>query len=632
MKNFIIGTAGHIDHGKTSLIRALTGRDTDRLEEEKRRGITIDLGFTYFTLTNGDQAGIIDVPGHEKFIKNMLAGVGGMDMVMMVIAADEGIMPQTREHLDILSILNIRQGIIVLTKIDMVEPDWLEMVIEEIREEMGGTFLQDAPIMPISSLTGEGIESLKFEITRFAEKTSVKSTETAMRLAVDRVFTIGGFGTVVTGTQVEGVLNIGEEVTIYPVGKTAKIRNLQVHGNNVSTSYAGQRVAINLSNIKRNELERGCVLAEKDTMEETMMLDVRLDLLKSTDRELLNRTRVRLYQGTSEILCRVILLDREQLQAGESCYAQLRLEEKTAVKVKDYFVLRFYSPMETIGGGIILDPNPLKRKRFDTESLQDLQMIEKGAAIDIMEYFIKKYKDDYHSIDQIFYRVGTSVKEAEQNLNQLVADNKAVMLTRDWIVHYTVIAMLEKKLSSILNRYHEQNPLKTGMSKEELRSKMYAGKPKSADAVIQYFLSCGVLRITDQTIALSEFKVHYTSSQIKLKEQLEEIYFGNRYTVPSNAELVKQFKNQQEVLQVQQSMVEEGILVKIESQVCLHVDYYQKALIELKNFIEKNGTITIAEFRDLIDTSRKYALLILEYFDKEKITKKIEDARILYTN
>ncbi len=631
MKNFIIGTAGHIDHGKTSLIRALTGRETDRLEEEKRRGITIDLGFTYFALNNEEQAGIIDVPGHEKFIKNMLAGVGGMDMVLMVIAADEGIMPQTREHLDILTILNMKQGIVVLTKTDMVEEDWLEMVKEEIHEEIENTFLKDAPIIPVSSLTGDGIEELKNEITAMAMMAAGKSCETPIRLPIDRVFTIGGFGTVVTGTQIEGVLNVGDEVIVYPFGENAKIRNLQVHGNNVATSYAGQRVAVNLANIKKDALERGCILAEKNSMEETMMLDVKLELLKNTDRELPNRTRVRLYHGTSEVLCRVILLDREVLKAGESCFAQLRLEEKTAARIHDYFVLRFYSPMETIGGGIVLDPNPLKHKRFQLEILDDLSIREHGSSKDLMECILKKHHDSLQTRESLIHLTGNGKSAAEQDLEQLICEKKVVPLGKEYVVHQTTIQFLREKTGQIIRGFHEKFPLKEGISKEELRNKLYPGKSKWADAMLSYFLEEGFIKITEQMIAMADFKIQFSKEQSQMKEQLEKLYLESGYAAPTNGEVARQYKNQQEVLQILQSMWEEGILIKLDLQTFLHQSWYQKARDELELFLEKNGTITIAEFRDLIETSRKYALLILEYFDNNKITKKVEDARMLFT-
>lgn len=629
MKNIIIGTAGHIDHGKTSLIRALTGRETDRLEEEKRRGITIDLGFTYFNLSNGEKAGIIDVPGHEKFIKNMLAGVGGMDLVLMVIAADEGIMPQTREHLDILSILNIKQGIVVLTKKDMVEDEWLQMVVEDIKEEIQDSFLKNAPIIPVSSITGEGIDVLKNEITKMTEIVSTKNIHVPFRIPIDRVFSVDGFGTVVTGTQIEGTLNVGDEVTIYPTNEFTKIRNIQVHGEKVSSSFAGQRVAINLANIKKSAIARGDTLAEKQSMEETMMIDVKLNLLKNTNRELDNRTRVRLYHGTSEILCRVVLLNKDVIKASGSCYAQLRLEEKIAVKKDDYFVLRFYSPMETIGGGIILDPNPSKHKRYDEEVLKELELREVGSTKDILECLFKRYSYSFYTVDFIISKLAKEKEEAEKLIQELIDENKIIMLSNELIIHHTTMTALDKKLSDILRQYHEQNPLKLGMSKEELRNKLFKGKNKWADLFLNYFCNNGRIHIVEQMVALNDFEIQYSKEQLEIKKQLEEIYYNSKFTVPLISELVYNYKNEQEVLQIIQKLKEEDVLIRIDANIYLHRLNYDKALNELQSFIRENGSITVAQFRDLIETSRKYALPILEYFDEEKITKKVEDTRIL---
>lgn len=350
MKNIIIGTAGHIDHGKTTLIKALTGRNTDRWEEEQRRGITIDLGFTYFDLKNGDRVGIIDVPGHEKFINNMVAGVVGMDLVMLVVAADEGIMPQTREHMDILGLLGIEKSILVINKCDLVDEEWLELVEEEIKEELEGTFLEDAPIVEVSAATGEGIPHLIDVIEQMtAKEVEPKEINTIPRLPIDRAFTLSGFGTIITGTLLTGSISKEDVLEMYPIGKECRIRSIQVHGQDVDRCYAGQRVAINLSNVKKKEIARGCVLAPPNSMKNTMLLDVKLNMLPSSMRVLTNHARLHFFTGTSEVLCRAVLLDKEDLGPGESGYVQLRLEEEVALRRGDKFVVRFYSPMETIG-------------------------------------------------------------------------------------------------------------------------------------------------------------------------------------------------------------------------------------------------------------------------------------------
>ncbi|MEG1583979.1 MAG: selenocysteine-specific translation elongation factor, partial [Anaerovorax sp.] len=381
MHNVIVGTAGHVDHGKTCLIKALTGIETDRLKEEKKRGITIELGFADLKNTGEQHIGIIDVPGHERFVRNMLAGIGGIDIVLLVVAADEGIMPQTVEHFEILKMLNIHKGIVVLTKVDLVEEEWLEIVKEDVQDTVAGTFLEGAPVVEVSSFTGKNIDMLKEMICELAKGSGQRREESSLlRIPIDRVFTIDGFGTVVTGTLTEGSVRVGDEVALYPVGKTAKVRTLQVHGKMVDQAVAGQRTAVNLTNIKKEELERGYVLGAKGSMKNTMMLDVKIDLFKDSPRSLVNGSRLHLYYGAAEVLCKAILLESEEIHSGESTFAQLRLEKEIAVKKGDRFIIRFYSPVETIGGGMILDANPKKHKRFQAQTLADFQIKSEGDS------------------------------------------------------------------------------------------------------------------------------------------------------------------------------------------------------------------------------------------------------------
>ncbi len=390
MKNIIVGTAGHIDHGKTALIKALTGRNTDRWEEEQRRGITIDLGFTYFDLPGGDRVGIIDVPGHERFINNMVAGVVGMDLVLLVIAADEGIMPQTKEHVDILNLLGIEKSIIVLNKCDLVDEEWLELVEEEVKEELEGTFLSKAPVVKVSAATGQGLDGLIGLIERMtSDEVAAKDIQTIPRLPVDRAFSLSGFGTIITGTLVSGTITREDTLEMYPVGKECKIRSIQVHGQDKEACYAGQRVAINLSNVKKREIKRGCVLAPKNSMKNTDLLDVKLQVLDSSMRILTNHMRLHFFTGTSEVLCRAVLLNKEEIGPGESGYVQLRLEEEVAVRRGDKFVVRFYSPMETIGGGVVLEPNPGVKRRFRQEVIEELERKESGSTADVIELHVK---------------------------------------------------------------------------------------------------------------------------------------------------------------------------------------------------------------------------------------------------
>ena len=389
MKNVILGTAGHIDHGKTTLIKALTGRETDNLKEEKQRGISINLGFTYFDLPSKKRVGIVDVPGHEKFIKNMLAGACGIDIVLLVVAADEGVMPQTVEHLDILNYLGVKKGIIVLTKCDLVDEDFISLVKDEVKEKTKGLFIENAPIVEVDSVSGRGLEELVKKIDEISEDIEEKKIDAPARMSIDRVFSLKGFGTIVTGTLIEGKISIDDEMTIYPSEKKVKVRNLQVHGCDVKTAYAGQRTAINLSNIKVSEIQRGDVIAETGSVEESMMIDVNISLVEHCKKSLKHWDRIRVFHGTKQILCRIVPLNEDEIPYGESGYAQLRLEEKIVAKKVDRFIIRSYSPMDTIGGGIIIDTAPKKHKIYDESVIETLKIKEKGELKDIIEEYLK---------------------------------------------------------------------------------------------------------------------------------------------------------------------------------------------------------------------------------------------------
>ena len=471
MKNIIIGTAGHIDHGKTTLIKALTGRETDTLKEEKKRGISINLGFTYFDLPSKKRAGIVDVPGHEKFIKNMLAGASGLDMVLLVVAADEGVMPQTVEHLDILTYLNIKNGMIVLTKSDTVDEEFRELVKEDIRENVQGTFLEEAEIIEVDSISRKGLDELISKIDDMTEEIEDKNLNSPARLNIDRVFSIKGFGTVVTGTLIEGKISVDDDLVIYPKELPTKIRSIQVHGESVDTAYAGQRTAINISNVKVEEIERGDVLASVNSLEEAMMLDVKLSIVKHMNIGLKHWDRLRLYHGTREILCRAVPLEVEEINPGESGFVQLRLEESIVAKKGDKFVVRRYSPMETIGGGVIVDTNPRKHKRFDKNVIEALAVKEKGELTDILEEYIKANSKNYPNIKDIMSYSGENEANIKEALNKLIEENKIVAVNNMYM-HIIQYDKLKEVLLKTLQDYHKKFRLRKGMVKEETRSKI----------------------------------------------------------------------------------------------------------------------------------------------------------------
>ncbi|SHI50885.1 selenocysteine-specific elongation factor [Geosporobacter subterraneus DSM 17957] len=630
VKNVIIGTAGHIDHGKTTLIKALTGTDTDRLLEEKKRGITIDLGFTHFDLPSGRRAGIIDVPGHERFIKNMLAGVGGIDIVLLVIAADEGFMPQTQEHLDILSILDVKKGIIVITKVDLVDEEWLGLVQEEIREKVKDTFLKDAPMIPVSSTKGLGLDELVRRIDLYTEETEEKNTSIPFRLPIDRVFTMSGFGTVVTGTMIEGCVHEGDQLTIYPQDIPAKVRSLHVHGKNVKAAYAGQRVAINLTGIKKEDIQRGNVAAEQNSMKETMMLDVKLNMLKHAERTIDNRDRLRLYHGTAEILCRIVLLDREEVKPGESCYAQLRMEESIVAKRGDHFVIRFYSPMETIGGGIILEPNPVKHKRFKEDTIEELKVKEEGSPEEILEKVILRFNDTFENISFYATQTGLGENAIERIVDRLDEKGTIKKFSGTVPIHIDYLTKLETNIIKVLQDFHGHNPLKTGMGKEELRNKIKVKiKGKLFDEVLDHFIQQKVIRLDSSLVALADFEIKYSPEQLMILKEIEELYLKGEFQTPSPEEFLNSKKNDHKYREVLEALVDRKQLVKISDDILFHVKNYEKAKEMLKQYIQEHGEISLSEFRDLIHTTRKYALPLIENFDQNKITKRIGEKRVL---
>jgi selenocysteine-specific elongation factor len=632
MRNIIIGTAGHIDHGKTTLIKALTGRETDRWEEEKRRGITIDLGFTYFDLPDGSKAGIIDVPGHEKFIKNMLAGVVGMDMVLLVIAADEGIMPQTTEHLNILNLLGVENGIVVMTKCDMADEEWISLVKEDIKESLKSTFLECAKIVEVSSKTGQGIDKLIQEITNLAQQ-GVRERElnTIPRLPIDRAFSITGFGTVITGTLISGILKKGDEVEIYPVNKLCKVRNIQVHSSDSEKAYAGQRTAINLSNIKKTDIYRGCVIAPVNSMRNTMMLDVKLNMLKSTKRTIINRSRLHLYTGTSEILCRVVLLDRDELTPGESCYAQLRLEEEIAVRRGDKFIVRFYSPLETVGGGEIIEPVPMKKKRFDEDLIEELRIKEKGTGADVIEKIIKE-ANDHVSVSQLAKTTALSEIEIKDNIEILEQEEKITLfkVKNDiYVWHKSFEIELEERLEKYLFNYHKENKYQKGSKKSEIKSKFLPNmKQLLFDMVIVYFLEKGFINQQDEFISLSYFSIEYDDNYKKIEEKTLQILNDVKFEFIKSDELFQKI-NYPMADDVISLMILDKILIKF-NDILTTMKLYEEAKQILTEFLDNNKRISAAQYRDLLNTNRKMAITLLEHFDMIKLTKRVENDRIFY--
>ncbi len=637
MKNIIVGTAGHIDHGKTTLIRALTGRNTDRWEEEQRRGITIDLGFTWFDLPSGNRVGIIDVPGHERFVNNMVAGVVGMDLVLLVIAADEGIMPQTREHVDILGLLGIEKCIIVLNKCDLVDEEWLEMVKEDVREELKGSFCESAPMAEVSSATGAGLDKLIAMIERMAEEeVTPKDIDTIPRLPIDRVFSISGFGTIVTGTLISGRIRKEDQLAIYPVDKTCKIRSIQVHGRDAEECFAGQRVAINLSSIKKNEIRRGCVLAPVNSMKNTMMLDVRLRVLPSSNRVIDNRTRLHLFTGTSEVLCRAVLLDKDEIGPGESGLAQLRLEDEIAVRRGDRFIVRFYSPMETIGGGVVIEANPAKKKRFDEKTISEMTVKEEGGHGDMIELIIKQHSDSAITAAEVAKLTGLTAGETMAEVEKLEESGlvTAFPMKKDvYLMHASYRDKVASDMAAYLEDFHKKNPYRLGSRKAELRVRFLSKlKQNVFDEFMQRLEDSGRIKRSGEFICEGSYGIPHDEAYQRFEAAVTAALDKAGFEFMRTADLQPAGIQPAMAEDLLQLLAAEGKVVLLSDDLVTLPKYTDAVVAKAKEILAAEGKITIAMIRDMIGTSRKSAKPLLEYLDNLRITRRngTESERVPY--
>lgn len=627
MKNVILGTAGHIDHGKTTLIKALTGRETDNLKEEKQRGISINLGFTYFDLPSKKRVGIVDVPGHEKFIKNMLAGACGIDIVLLVIAADEGVMPQTIEHLDILNYLDVKKGIIVLTKCDLVDEEFIELVKDDVREKTKGLFIEGAPIVEVDSVSRRGLDELVQKIDEISEDIEEKKTDAPSRMSIDRVFSLKGFGTIVTGTLIEGKISVDDEMTIYPSEKKVKVRNLQVHGCDVKTAYAGQRTAINLSNIKVSEIQRGDVIAQTGSVEEYMMIDVNISLVEHCKKSLKHWDRIRIFHGTKQILCRIVPLNEDEIQYGESGYAQLRLEEKIVAKKGDRFIIRSYSPMDTIGGGVIIDTAPKKHKIYDESVIEALKIKEKGELKDILEEYLKLNLSNYITLKELVSYTGEKEEYVKEGLNALIDENK-VFCVNKYYLHISHYQKLKERVIDILTKYHKQYRLRNGILKEELRSKVDNSlKVKDMDVILNKMVEEKDIKVQDNLVSNYDFEVKFNQKQLSIKKEIEDKSRKNGLnSLMTKDDICNKNKFYEEVLE---ALTGETIQ-KLDDAYYIDKKVYENVKKDLLEYLNKNKEITVAQFRDITKSNRKISIVMLEHFDRNRITKRVEDKRILY--
>ena len=624
--NVIIGTAGHIDHGKTTLIKALSGIETDTTQEEKERGMSINLGFAYFDLPSRKRCGVVDVPGHEKFIKNMLAGVSGINLVLLLVDSREGIMPQTKEHIDILTLLGIENYIIVMTKIDLVEEEYRELVKEDIREFTKGSALENAPIIEVDSISRKGIDVLLDTIDKKTNDIEAKNIEKNARLNVDRSFQVKGFGTVVTGTLTEGSISVGDELVIYPKEVKAKVRNIQVHSQDVDKAYAGQRTAINLSNIKFDDVKRGDTLATAGSLVKTYMLDSEIKLINDDRANLELWDRVRIYVGTVEVMARVVPLGTESIKPGESGFVQLRLEEEIAVKNYDKFIIRTYSPMVTIGGGVILDASPRKHSRFNEEILEKLKVQLEGNSGDLIQNYLLSHSNYIVSKKDIIKDLQLPEEEVATELDELVISGN-IFETNLGYIHKKKYDEVLEKLKKLLTDYHKRYKLKVGIPKVEIISKFKLSQ-KEVLELIELFIKNNEVRLEGNLVAEKDFVVNYDKKQLAEKARIEKELLNGGFTPPTIKELTNGVKASVELLD---SLVDNTI-IRLDADLVLHRDVLTKAIEKVNEHFKNAEKMTLAEFRDITGSSRKYSMAILEYIDKLGITRRVENYRVLVKN
>ncbi|MGY3765505.1 selenocysteine-specific translation elongation factor [Vagococcus vulneris] len=626
MADIVLGTAGHIDHGKTTLVKGLTGIETDTTNEEKQRGLSINLGFAYLDLPNHQRVGIVDVPGHERFIKNMVAGLPGIDLVLLVIDANEGIMPQTKEHLDIMTLLGIKNYLIVLTKCDTVDPELLELVRDDIHEQLAGTTLADAPLIETDAVSGKGLDELKETVQQFVAAQPDVPVYGPGRLNVDRSFSVKGFGTIVTGTLLDGIVAVGDEVTIFPNGKSAKIRNIQVHEENQKTASAGQRTALNLANVSTEDVKRGDVLTNGETLETTWMLDVKVSCLKDSPIGIDLWNRVRVLIGTREVFARVVPIGTESVQPGDEGFIQLRLEEQVAVKAGDYFILRTYSPVMTIGGGQVLDAAPVKHRRFKQDVLDSLKVKDEGTLDYLILDFLLHQKNALVSFKEIDTYFGQDAAELQTILADLSDKQEVIKLNNERWMSQKRLIMVKTKMIGYLEQYHKKYRLRKGMPIEEFRSKLQSDlSNKEITDILTYLKDKHQLVVTNQYVALPDFEVIFNKYQLVAQEKIETALKKSGYMPIKKEELIELDKNAVSVLEA----LEGESVISLTFEYVISKDVLVHAIEEVRQFIHENGKMTLANFRDMTQSSRKASMLILEYLDGQHITERVENTRIL---
>jgi selenocysteine-specific elongation factor len=631
MKHVIIGTAGHVDHGKTSLILALTGTNTDRLKEEQERGMTIDIGFAALKLPDGTVASIVDVPGHERFLKNMLAGASGVDVVLLVVAGDESVMPQTVEHLDILRLLDVRNGVVALTKSDLVDKEWADTVEDDIRDHLKDTFLSAAPIVRVSSVTGKGIEALKKALLSAVSRAEARNTAVPFRLPIDRIFTRPGFGTVVTGTLSSGTIRVGDALEIQPQNLASRVRGLQVHNQKVGEADAGCRVAVNLASIEPDAIERGAVIAAPGSLTATETFDAYVRLLPHAPRPLKDRTRVRIHTGTAEIIGRLRILDeRNELVPGERCYVQFRAEQPFACLRGDRFVVRSYSPLQTIGGGVVLDSSPQRHRKADPAMLSALAARERGTPEDLIDTFLQNHP---YSIakKEVLSATGIPSQQAGPAISALTESGKVTALPADRLITSSALRAVTERAVNTLTAYHERYPLRPGMPKEEFRAALGRNvESRAMGSLCAQWLADDRVIVEGAVVRLAQFEVALSERQQALLLRIEEYYQHCGIAMPQLAEVVSAVNAPPDAVSALLRVgVERGRFHRLEDDQYYHADTIANFQAMVSAYIEEHGVITVSGFRDLTQSNRKFSMIVLEYFDQIRFTRRQGDDRVL---
>ncbi|MGE5618266.1 MAG: selenocysteine-specific translation elongation factor [Sphingomonadaceae bacterium] len=634
---YVVGTAGHVDHGKSTLVHALTGIDPDRLREEKERGMTIDLGFAWLKLPSGQEISIVDVPGHERFIKNMLAGVGGIDVALLVVAADEGPMPQTDEHLAILDLLGIARGVVAITKADLVDEEWMELVKAEVEERLGPTSLAGAPMLPVSSTTGRGLQELLATLDRVLAAVPPKRDVGKARIPVDRVFTVPGFGTVITGTLIDGELRVGQEVELLPSGKKSRVRGIQSHKKKTDVARPGSRVAVNLASLATDEIRRGDVVTTPGWLWPTKALDVKLQVIGAAPKPLEHGDELTFHAGATESVAKLSLLDADRLEPGRSGWAQLRLADPVAVARGDQFIVRIPSPSFTVGGGMVVDPHPKRHRRFQAQLVESLSTLERGTPEEIVLQQMPPAAP--MELQTVARRSGLSQDQVRQAASDLLAKGQLLLLdaakggtsdtptlnAQSLLITTAAWSTLRQRIEDLLVAYHAEYPLRRGMPREEVRSR--SGLDARAFSRVEaQLLSDGIVTEDGPLMARAGHDVRFDEDLQRRIDQFVAALKASEVSPPAVSELLARFHLDTEALA---ALTAQGLVVEVAPGIVLEKQVYTEMVQTIVEMIRMQGPITVAAVRDRFNTSRKYALAIMEHLDEKRITRRVGDERVL---